>query len=100
MISKINLGIFIPLYHLKYLLALQRAVYRSDVKYIRAVIVVLKIVLLMLMIMLFSAVINSFAGFDIFGNSVCAVFIRLLLVYTIFTVAAYLANKEMDCNRI
>lgn len=95
MISKIDLGIFIPLYHIKYLLALQRAVYRSDVKYIRGVIVVLKIALLMLMITLSSSAINDFTGFDIFGNSVCEVFIRLLLVYAIFTMAAYLANKEM-----
>ena len=52
----------------------------------------------MLAIVLFSSVINHLTGFDIFGNFTIAVFIRLVLAYIIFTVAAYLANKEMDCN--
>ena len=98
MINKTNNGIFIPIYHIKYLLALQRAVYRSDVRYVRCVLVVIKIALLMLAIVLFSSVINHLTGFDIWGNFNFAVFIRLVLAYIIFTVAAYLANKEMDCN--
>lgn len=98
-IIKPNIEIFIPLYHLKYLLKLQRAVYRSDVKYICGVLVLMKTFLLMLAIMAFSIIINRCTGFDIFGNTVLTLFIKLLLAYMVFTMAAYLANKEMNRNR-
>ena len=98
MINKTNKGIFIPIYHLKYLLAFEMAIYRGDVKYIRSVVVLLKVVSLMLMSVLFSSIINHLTGFDIFANSAFPVFLRLLLAYIIFTVIAYLTNKEMENN--
>ena len=47
MINKTNKGIFIPIYHLKYLLAFEMAIYRGDVKYIRSVVVLLKVLALL-----------------------------------------------------